>query len=178
MRVITLSILLLAVYTTFAQPGNGPGGRGGKRHASPEVEAKIQHLKEVAGGRGNGPGSSGPGNSGPGNSGPGNSGPGNSGPGNSGPGNSGPGSNNGNAYGADKIKGQEVAELAKIDAEVKELEVLEDEELNQGQEKKNLRGKSKPVMPSLKQHDPGHDEAMKKYVLEMKEWEKENPGSS
>jgi hypothetical protein len=163
MRVITLSILLLAVYTTFAQPGNGPGGRGGKRHASPEVEAKIQHLKEVAGGRGNGPGSSGPGNSGPGNS---------------GPGNSGPGSNNGNAYGADKIKGQEVAELAKIDADVKELEVLEDEELNQGQEKKNLRGKSKPVMPSLKQHDPGHDEAMKKYVLEMKEWEKENPGSS
>jgi|EP00544_Gedaniella_sp_CCMP2646_P009769 hypothetical protein len=170
MRVITLSILLLAVYTTFAQPGNGRGGGGGKRHASPEVEAKIQHLKEIAGG-GNGPGSSGPGSSGPGSSGPGSSGPGTSGPGNSGPGN-----NNGNAYGVDKS--QEVAELTKIDAEVKELEVLEDEELNQGQEKKNLRGKSKPVMPSLKQHDPGHDEAMKKYVLEMKQWEKENPGSS
>ncbi len=44
MRVITLSILLLAVYTTFAQPGNGPGGRGGKRHASPEVEAKMETV--------------------------------------------------------------------------------------------------------------------------------------
>lgn len=140
MRFTTIAVLLLSSLFLSAvngKPGNngggnpnnkGPGNNNGKSpvHASPEVAAKIEALEAKVG-----------------------------------PGQEkkaedaadGDKENNGNAYayGQEKkddtdtnIKGKEMAELKKIENEVKEVKDLEEKELNQGQAKKNLRAATPP----------------------------------
>jgi hypothetical protein len=49
---------------------------------------------------------------------------------------------------------------------------------SEGTQGGGLRGKPKPAMPTIKQHEPGYHKATKQYVQKMKVWEKQNPGST